>query len=160
MNDSGMADEDISLNVLDIRRGTTVDGPGFRTSIYLSGCNHRCPGCHNPDSWPFDGGVSMTLAEIMDVVREEEFNVTITGGDPLYQPEKIKKIVDAVTAERLTVWIYTGFTWDEIQADPAKMEAVAHAEAVVEGRFIMNLRDPDLPFRGSTNQKIVFPGRL
>lgn len=102
----------------------------------------------------------MTLAEIMDVVREEEFNVTITGGDPLYQPEKIKKIVDAVTAEGLTVWIYTGFTWDEIQADPTKMEAVAHAEAVVEGRFIMNLRDPDLPFRGSTNQRIVFPGRI
>ena len=66
-------------NVLKIERGTTVDGPGFRTSIYLAGCRHGCPGCHNPQSWDFETGVKMSLEEIMDVVREEEFNVTLTG---------------------------------------------------------------------------------
>ncbi len=66
-------------NVLKIERGTTVDGPGFRTSIYLAGCRHGCPGCHNPQSWDFEAGVKMSLEEIMDVVREEEFNVTLTG---------------------------------------------------------------------------------
>ena len=71
-------------NVLKIERGTTVDGPGFRTSIYLAGCRHRCPGCHNPQSWDFEAGVKMSLEEIMDVVREEEFNVTLTGGRPLF----------------------------------------------------------------------------
>lgn len=152
--------EEVVVNVLDIRRGTTVDGPGFRTSIYMAGCDHRCPGCHNPDSWKFDNGEPISLSRIMDIVREEEFNVTLTGGDPLYYPEKVKKIVDEVLKEGLTVWIYTGFTWEEIQDDPVMADAVANAEAVVEGRYIEELRNPDLPFRGSSNQRIIYPSRM
>ena len=62
--------------MLDIVAGTSVDGPGLRTSIYLAGCDHACPGCHNPESWAHDGGREMSVAEIMDTVRENDFNVT------------------------------------------------------------------------------------
>ncbi len=143
-------------NVLKIERGTTVDGPGFRTSIYLAGCRHRCPGCHNPQSWDFEAGVKMSLEEIMDVVREEEFNVTLTGGDPLYNPDGAGALVKAIKAEGLTVWIYTGFTWEEIVEDKSLIAAVEGAEAIVEGRFMESLRDESLPFRGSSNQRIVY----
>lgn len=144
-------------NVLKIERGTTVDGPGFRTSIYLAGCRHKCPGCHNPQSWDFSAGTRMTLDEIMAVVREEEFDVTLTGGDPLYNPESTAALVDAVRLEGHSVWIYTGFTWEEICADSRLCEAVYGAEAVVEGRFMESLRDETLPFRGSSNQRIIHP---
>ena len=143
-------------NVLKIERGTTVDGPGFRTSIYLAGCRHRCPGCHNPQSWDFEAGVKMSLEEIMDVVREEEFNVTLTGGDPLYNPGGAGALVKAIRAEGLTVWIYTGFTWEEIVEDKSLIAAVEGAEAIVEGRFMESLLDESLPFRGSSNQRIVY----
>ncbi len=133
-----------------------LDGPGFRTSIYLAGCRHRCPGCHNPQSWDFEAGVKMSLEEIMDVVREEEFNVTLTGGDPLYNPGGAGALVKAIRAEGLTVWIYTGFTWEEIVEDKSLIAAVEGAEAIVEGRFMESLRDESLPFRGSSNQRIVY----
>ena len=142
-------------NVLSIVRGTTVDGPGFRTSIYFAGCLHACPGCHNPSSWDFDGGTPMTLSEIMDVVREEDFDVTFSGGDPLYRPEEIARLADAIRAEGHSVWLYTGFTWEEIIADERLMNAVRRMEAVVEGRFVESLSDPDLQFRGSSNQRII-----
>ena len=57
-----------TFRVLNIYRGTTVDGPGFRTSIYLAGCSHACPGCHNPQSWDPEAGELMTLDDIMEIV--------------------------------------------------------------------------------------------
>lgn len=98
----------------------------------------------------------MSLEEIMDVVREEEFNVTLTGGDPLYNPDGAGALVKAIKAEGLTVWIYTGFTWEEIVEDKSLIAAVEGAEAIVEGRFMESLRDESLPFRGSSNQRIVY----
>lgn len=60
-------------------RGTTVDGPGFRTSVYLAGCNHHCPGCHNPQSWDAKAGTAMTADDIIAIIEEEDFDVTLSG---------------------------------------------------------------------------------
>ena len=144
-----------TFRVLRIMRGTTVDGPGFRTAIYLAGCSHHCPGCHNPQSWDPDGGTPMTLAEIMAVVDEEDFNVTLTGGDPLYHPAAARELVEAITGSGRTVWLYTGYTWEQIQSRTELREAVARCEAVVEGPFVEALRDITLQFRGSSNQRII-----
>lgn len=132
-----------------------MDGPGFRTSIYFAGCRHKCPGCHNPGSWDFDGGREMSFEEIMDIVREEEFNVTFSGGDPLYHPEEVKELSRLIKEAGYTVWVYTGFTWEEIQQSERLRDALTYCEAVVEGPFIEALRDPDLRFRGSSNQRII-----
>ncbi|MBD5203909.1 MAG: anaerobic ribonucleoside-triphosphate reductase activating protein [Bacteroidales bacterium] len=145
-----------SYRVLDIIRGTTVDGPGFRTSIYLAGCTHRCPGCHNPQSWDPSGGTERTLSELLGIIREEEFNVTLSGGDPLMHPESTAQLIRAIREAGYTVWLYTGYTWEEIQASPELYGAVAEAEAVVEGPYVEALRDPSLRFRGSSNQRIIF----
>lgn len=151
------ARENLTLRVLEIVRGTTVDGPGLRTSIYFAGCRHKCPGCHNPHSWDFSGGNAMTLDEIMDVVKEEQFGVTLTGGDPLYHPREIAILIDMIHTEALDVWLYTGFTKEEIIADSDLLKVARKADAIVEGRFIASLRDETLRFRGSTNQRILFP---
>ena len=79
----------LTYRVLDIIKGTTVDGPGFRTAIYFAGCRHQCPGCHNPQSWDFNAGNEMTLEELMKIIDEEDFDVTLSGGDPFYHPEEI-----------------------------------------------------------------------
>lgn len=149
-------EDNLTFNVLGIERGTTVDGPGFRTSIYFAGCDHACPGCHNPSSWDFNGGVPMTLREIMDVVREEEFNVTLTGGDPLMRPEKIAVLARHIREAGYSVWLYTGFTIEAIRESHRLSLPLPYIEAVVEGPFIRDLHDPDLLFRGSTNQRIIY----
>lgn len=147
----------MTFNVLDIVRGTSVDGPGLRTSIYLAGCTHNCPGCHNPESHDPSAGIRMTLEEIMETVRQEDFNVTLTGGDPLMFPEKTKCLVEAITEAGYSVWLYTGYTWEKIQADPALYKAVEQVETIVEGPFVESLRDITLPFRGSSNQRLIHP---
>ena len=143
------------INILDIIRGTTVDGPGFRTSIYISGCRHHCHGCHNPESWSFELGNAMSLEEIMDIVKEEDFDVTLSGGDPLYHPDWVAKLCDEIHKLNHTVWLYTGFTWEEIMDSPILLEAINKCDVIVDSPFILELKDTDLLFRGSSNQRII-----
>lgn len=153
-----------TFRVLDIIKGTTVDGPGFRTAIYFAGCRHECPGCHNPQSWDFDAGTEMTLDELMTVIEEEDFDVTLSGGDPLYHPEEIAELARAITESGHKVWLYTGFTIEEIISSDRLSLPLPYLDTIVDGPFIAALRDPDLPFRGSSNQRIIpmegrFPNR-
>lgn len=145
----------ITFNILDIRRGTTVDGPGLRTSIYIAGCTHACPGCHNPDSWDPSGGEPMTVDELMKVIEEEDFDVTLSGGDPLMHAEELPVLVKRIKSLGKNIWIYTGYTINEIRMSPKLRKAIEGVDTVVEGPFILALRDPDLLFRGSANQRII-----
>lgn len=145
----------LEYKVLRVIRGTTVDGPGFRTSIYLSGCAHKCAGCHNPGSWDPEEGETMSINDLMKIVLEEEFSVTLSGGDPLFHPESTRLLIDSCTANGISVWVYTGYTWEQILASPLLLDSVRKAEVVVDGPFIESLRDPDLLFRGSSNQRLI-----
>ncbi len=136
-------------------RGTTVDGPGFRTSIYLAGCNHYCPGCHNPQSWDRESGQKMALDEIMAIVKEEDFNVTLSGGDPLFNPESTRHLIKALKDNDRNVWVYTGFTWEQILASPMLKSAIMLADVIVDGPFVESLKNLDLLFRGSSNQRLI-----
>lgn len=144
-----------TIQVIDIMPGTTVDGPGLRTSIYLAGCRHKCKGCHNPQSWDFGAGVPMTVDEIMERIVEEDFNVTLSGGDPLWQVDKVLPLVQAIKSKGYTVWCYTGFTWEEILGSPRLSSILPWVDVVVEGRFVEELRDISLRFRGSSNQRVI-----
>ena len=146
----------MKVRVLDIITGTTVDGPGFRTSIYLAGCRHCCPGCHNPQSWDFEGGMEMEIDDLMEIVKEEDFDVTLSGGDPMYRPDVVREISRRVRSLGHHVWVYTGFTWEQIKSDSRMLGALADVEAIVEGPYVENLRDADLRFRGSSNQRIIY----
>lgn len=141
--------------ILDIIKGTTVDGPGFRTSIYFAGCRHECPGCHNPESWDFSAGKEYSVEELMEIIIEEDFDVTLSGGDPLYQPEIVSLLSKAIHQSGHTVWLYTGYTWEEILSTPILKNAIKNIDVIVDSPFLLELRDPDLRFRGSSNQRII-----
>ena len=130
------------LRVLHIVEGTSVDGPGLRTSIYLAGCNHRCPGCHNPDSWK--------------VIAYNEAPVTLSGGDPLQQPVGTRDLIHRIKQELgYNVWCFTGYTWEEIVENLVLLDTVRELDVLVDGPFVQAERDISLRFRGSRNQRLI-----
>ena len=144
------------LRVLHIVEGTSVDGPGLRTSIYMAGCNHHCPGCHNPASWNPQGGEERSLDELMQVIAYNEAPVTLSGGDPLQQPDGTRDLISRIKHELgYNVWCYTGYTWEEIVNDPKLFKVVQELDVLVDGPFKMAERDISLRFRGSRNQRLI-----
>lgn len=143
------------MRVIDIIQGTSVDGPGLRTSVYFAGCDHGCPGCHNPQSWDHSAGREMSAEEIMKVVEENGFNVTFSGGDPLYQIDEIIPLATEIRRRGYNVWCYTGFTLEEIQQSERLSRILKVIDVLVDGPFVMAERDTTLRFRGSRNQRII-----
>jgi anaerobic ribonucleoside-triphosphate reductase activating protein len=144
------------LRVLDIVEDTMVDGPGFRTAIYCAGCRHACPGCHNPQSWQFDQGREMTVGELMSIIMADPYaNVTFSGGDPMYQAAAFAELARAIHQQtNKDIWCYTGFTFESlIQHD--QRELLAEVDVLVDGPYVERLRDEELLFRGSSNQRII-----
>ena len=147
----------LTIRILDILEETMADGPGLRTSIYCAGCAHHCPGCHNPQSWDFAGGREVTVQELLDIVKADEFaDVTFSGGDPLYQVEAFTELARRIKEETgKNIWCYTGFTYEEIIADKRLSMILPYIDTLVDGPFIASLRDTELHFRGSSNQRII-----
>ena len=147
----------MKIRILDILEETMMDGPGLRTSIYCAGCAHRCPGCHNPQSWDFAGGREVTVDELLEVIKADEFaNVTFSGGDPLYQVEAFTELARRIKEETgKPIWCYTGFTYEEVLADTRLSQILPYLDVLVDGPYVEALRDTNLPFRGSSNQRII-----
>ena len=146
------------LYIMDIIDGTVVDGPGFRLSVYCAGCSHRCQGCHNPQSWEMANGKEMDVEEILQAVKDSPWNVTFSGGDPFFQAEGFAELARRIKAETAkTIWCYTGYTLEALKEenDPWKMELLKNIDVLVDGPFIQELRDEQLRFRGSSNQRII-----
>lgn len=144
------------LRVLDIVEGTSVDGPGLRTSIYLAGCAHHCQGCHNPESWDFNGGNEMDDDRLMEVIAYNDFNVTFSGGDPMGQPEALARLCRRIKAELgKTIWVYTGYRWEQIIGREPSQAVLDTIDVLVDSPFILSRRDTTLRFRGSDNQRII-----
>ena len=145
------------ISVLSIIEDTMVDGPGFRTSIYCAGCMHQCAGCHNPQSWDFEGGHSMSTEDIMRVIEADPFaNVTFSGGDPMYQPEGFAELAQAIkTRTDKDIWCYTGFTFETLVYNPRQRALLEKIDVLVDGPFVKSQRDETLHFRGSRNQRLI-----
>ncbi|MBO4802375.1 MAG: anaerobic ribonucleoside-triphosphate reductase activating protein [Bacteroidaceae bacterium] len=148
----------MSLHILSILEDTTVDGPGFRTSIYCAGCTHHCPGCHNPQSWAKDSGEQMSLEDIMAVIEADPFapGVTFTGGDPMQQPEGFTELARLIHKRtKKNIWCYTGYTFEDLLDMPAQRQLLDQLDVLVDGPFIKACKKDDLLFRGSSNQRII-----
>ena len=148
----------MKIRVLNILEQTMADGPGFRTAIYCAGCKHACKGCHNPESWRFDAGRWMEVDELLEIVKEDSMsNVSFSGGDPFYQAPAFTELARRIKEETgKTIWCWTGFTYEEVLADPHLAQILPYLDVLVDGPFILEQRDTDLLFRGSPNQRIIY----
>lgn len=159
-------------NNLRISAVTTVDlnnGPGVRLTIWVSGCNHKCLGCHNPELADYNHGKPIT-DEVMkkiyhEINRRYIDGITISGGDPLCQSrEAIEELYDVIANilkrdPSLNVWIYTGYTYGELQKLDTwpQIRSLLHdlCDVLVDGPFEIAKRDITIPYRGSTNQRLI-----
>lgn len=143
---------------MDILEQTMADGPGFRTAIYCAGCLHHCPGCHNPQSWDMSNGHWVDVDEIMEVIKSDDLsNVSFSGGDPFYQVEAFTELARRIKEETgKTIWCWTGFTYEDILADKRLSMILPYLDVLVDGPFVQSLRDTQLLFRGSSNQRIIY----
>lgn len=148
----------------DITKDDMNNGDGLRVVLWLAGCNHCCKGCQNPTTWnPEDGLIFDQKAkdELFDALKQPYISgITFSGGDPLHPANRdgvLGLIIDILGRfyPDKTIWIYTGYTWEEILANPNLLDVVSWANVLVEGRFRKDLKDVNYPWAGSTNQRVI-----
>ena len=135
-----------------------VDGEGIRAVLWTQGCLHKCPGCQNPQTHSFDDGFLIDIEEVKEQIDalEGQNGITFSGGDPFYNPEAFLLFVKRVKEETgLNIWCYTGYTYEEILANPRLKTVLDYIDVLVDGRFEQALFSPYLEFRGSSNQRIL-----
>lgn len=146
------------------------NGDGLRVVLWLSGCSHHCKGCQNPQTWDKDSGINFDENAVEELLTDLKFDyisgITLTGGDPLNENNVIEVLnfLNKITVlfPQKTVWIYTGYTWEEIinptiedDASVARKEILKYCDVLVDGRYIDEQRDITLKWRGSKNQRVI-----
>lgn len=138
----------------------TVLGPGKRLGIWTRGCSRGCPGCMSEDLQEKDPACEIPLGAIV-AAADEIFNIyspdgiTVSGGEPLEQPEELGQLLRHFSRHTKDILLYTGYTWDEIRASSELKEAAAHAGVLVTGPYADD-RNDGRALRGSSNQQIIF----
>ena len=132
-----------------------VDGDGIRFAIFMQGCLRNCEGCQNPETHALNGGRLVDTAEIISSIKKNPLldGITLTGGEPLLQIDSANELARAAKNLGLSVWCYTGFTFEELP--PAAAPLMENVDVLIDGAFIESLRDLELQFRGSRNQRII-----
>ncbi len=135
-----------------------VDGPGLRLAVFVQGCPHRCPGCHNPASHDPLGGEDTDIAAIAASVKKNPLwsGVTLTGGEPMAQAAACLALLRALPGG-LSPWVYSGYTYEEIleSGDADRVALLKACDVLVDGRYVEARRSLMLPFRGSGNQRLI-----
>lgn len=156
------------MNYAVIKKFDIANGPGVRVSLFVSGCRHRCKNCFNSEAWDFNYGAPFTEAVAEDIIRAlspdyiEGFS--LLGGEP-FEPENQQALAEFLNTlkrrlPRKSVWCYTGFVYEDLLkgtvGDKARvMEMLKNIDVLVDGRFVEELKSPELIFRGSSNQRII-----
>lgn len=132
-----------------------VDGDGIRFAIFLQGCLRNCEGCHNPETHSLDGGQLIDTDEIVSALKKNPLldGITLTGGEPFLQIDAATELARAAKSLDLSVWCYTGNTFEELGDDAQKL--LDNVDVLIDGEFVESLRDLELSFRGSSNQRII-----
>lgn len=145
----------MTLRVADIIHDSVTDGPGLRVVVFFQGCPHYCEGCHNPNLLDYDGGEDRTVEDLLAEITRNPLitGVTFSGGEPMAQAEALIPAAKALKELGYNLWIYTGYLWEEL--DGAGKDLAELADVVVDGPYVASLRSLTLPWRGSTNQRII-----
>ena len=158
------------MNYGQIIRMDTANGPGFRVSLFVSGCSNHCEGCFQPQTWDPKFGMVFTH-DVEDYVIDElkelchNGRLTVLGGDPfeLYNQEAVYNLLERVVKElpNKNIWIYTGYLYEDLIDDNWKnatiwtKEILKFSDVIVDGPFILKKKDLRLKLRGSSNQRII-----
>ena len=149
----------MNIRIAGVTNDSIVDGPGFRLAVFTQGCPHHCPGCHNPETHDPAGGRDADTAQIIAALEKNPLlsGVTLTGGEPMMQPEACLEIARAAHAAGKNVWCYTGFTFEALmkENDPARMALLQEVDVLVDGPFVLAERSLEVRFRGSKNQRLI-----
>ena len=134
-----------------------VDGEGLRAVIWTQGCSHNCEGCHNPETHDFNKGVLKDVEEIKSLIKELTLQdgITLSGGDPFFQPEACTEIAKYAQECGLNVWAYTGFQFENLIKNEKTKNLLNYVDVLVDGKFELENRCLSIKFRGSTNQRII-----
>lgn len=140
------------------------NGDGLRVVLWLSGCDHNCPNCQNPQTWNPEGGILFDEAAKKELFRElnEDYisGITFSGGDPLHR-NNLKEVYELIreihkNLQNKSIWLYTGFSWEEIiNSKSDRNKIIRLCDVLVDGRYIETCRDISLKWRGSTNQRVI-----
>ena len=157
------------MNYALIRENDIANGPGVRTSLFVSGCRHHCKGCFNPETWNFNYGEPFTQAEIDRIIEATKPSfvegLTLLGGEP-FEPENQAALVDLLKQfkEQIPhkkVWCYSGFSFEHELLPKAQnneenvKKLLELIDVLVDGKFVEELKSSALLFRGSSNQNII-----
>lgn len=159
------------MNIAGINYESINDGEGVRTVIYVSGCSHKCPNCHNPQTHDVNYGVKFTNElqdEIISNIKKRPFisGITLSGGDPLHH-NNISDVFDLIAKLKdkfpdKNIWLYTGYRFEDVMNSPLRdmtttlrRRIVEICDVLVDGRYVDELRDLTLRFCGSGNQRVI-----
>lgn len=149
-------------NIVGVNFESIVDGEGVRVVVFFAGCKHQCKGCHNPESHRFDAGREFDQdiqEQIVQYIGDTPYisGVTLSGGDPMYSAQDIKDFAGRIKSElqSASIWVYSGFTFEEILEDQDMRDLLSVCDVLVDGPFILEQRDISLCYRGSRNQRII-----
>lgn len=152
-----------------IKKNDIANGPGIRVSIFVSGCRHHCPGCFNEEAWDFNYGNEFTddtILEVIDAMKPSYISgLSLLGGEPFEYVNqvgllKLVKRVKEVYPDK-DIWAYSGFLFDrdivlkQMSVYPETKELLSYIDVLVDGKFIESKKNPNLYFRGSSNQRII-----
>lgn len=147
------------MNYQKISRNDVSNGSGVGMVLWVSGCTQHCFGCHNPETWDFNSGIPYTPeieTEIINSLKPDYISrLTLSGGHPL-EAENIKTVFDLCKKVKSIypnkkIWLYTGYTWENINGLPI----LKYIDVLVDGKFVQDLRDITLKWKGSSNQRVI-----
>ena len=148
-----------TIRIAGTENDSIVDGPGLRMAIFFQGCLRGCEGCHNPESWPPDGGRETTAAALLADIDKNPLltGVTFTGGEPLLRSGALLTLAKGIRERGLDLAVYTGWTFEEILADGDRdaLALLGYVSTIIDGPFVPGEKSLLLPFRGSGNQRIL-----
>lgn len=148
------------MNYAQIRKYDIANGPGVRTTIFLTGCTLNCKNCFNKEYQDFKFGSTFdekAFEEIIDCLSDENIRgLSVLGGEPFDNLAGLRDFIQKVRARTdKDIWIYSGYTFEELLEKDGAMDVLKNIDVLVDGRFVEELKDLKLKFRGSSNQRII-----
>lgn len=149
------------IRIFGVVEESIVDGPGIRYSIFVQGCSHGCPGCHNPESHSPKGGELRSIESVLGGIRSNKLiaGVTLSGGEPFEQPHACAVLAQQLKADGYNIWTFTGYLYEDLmkmsQANPDIACLLDNIDVLVDGPFVEELKSLELDWRGSSNQRVI-----